>query len=366
MARKLYVDVDEARLVSGLNSSLPPMLDNLFEADVADYELYFLTSSQGPSVYEPLDWSGKSVKFAIGAPPPSAETAYVAQNSWSNLPSTVSASVTKTLTGGIGANDTQTVQFTPEAFDGTFSLTFPSQLLTFTSLSAGLFTTSGSHGLSGLQPFVVTGFGTPTGFANGSVLYVSQIVSANQFYANTTPTSTAITAYAATTAGSAYTITASTSLLLARATSAEVTEALESLPSIGEGNVQVLASPGSRYRVSFTGSKAQAAMPLLNATHSLTPFYGKTATVNLATSQLANAISASASIEAALEIEVTEGGKSETVTQALVTLRNDLITTTGGLPTVSSPASFFYLLSPNNTTFSVSVDDNGILTTEQI
>ena len=94
----------------------------------------------------------------------------------------------------------------------------------------------------------------------------------------------------------------------------------------------------------------------------LTPVYGKTASLSFNTTELINAISASASIDATMEIEVTEGGKIETVAQALVTLNNDIITTTGGVPVTVSPATFFYLKSPDNTVFSISVDNDGALT----
>jgi hypothetical protein len=365
MARKLYLDVDTGRFVAGLNGGVPPDL-SAFEGDNADYELYFLGTGTSGTIYEPLDYSAKSVKLHIGPQPPSTATAYVAAQAWSNLPSTVSATLTRTITGGTASNEQQTLAFSPDAYDGTFALTFPSQALTFVSVSAGLFTTSGSHGLAAGQAFVVTGFGTPTGFSNGAILYAAQLVSASQFFANTTATSSAITAYTATTAGTAYTITATSGVIEARASTSAVEDALEAMAPIGEGNVRVTGIAGRTYRIAFTGAKSQVALPLMTVAHALTPVYGKTATLNFNTTELINAISASASITATMEVEVSQGGKIETVTQALVTLGNDIIATTGGVPVTVSPAAFFYLKSPDNSTWSISVDDNGSLLAEKI
>jgi hypothetical protein len=361
MARKLYLDVDTGRFVAGLSGGVPPDL-SAFEGDNVDYELYFLTTGTGGRAYEPLDYSSKSVKLHIGPLPPSTATAYVAAQAWTNLPATVSATLTRSVTGGAAANEQQVLAFSPDAYDGTFSLTFPAQALTFSSVTAGLFTTSGTHGLSYGQAFVPTGFGTPTGFSNGSTLYVAQLVSGASFYANTTATSTAITAYAATTAGTGHTLTATSPLMSARDSTSQIVATLEGMAPIGTGNVLVTGTAGRVYRIGFTGAKTQVALPLMTVAAALTPVYGKTATLNFNTTQLINAISASASISATMEVEVSQSGKVETVTQALVTLSNDIIATTGGTPVTVSPAAFFYLQSPDLSTWSISVDDDGSLT----
>lgn len=363
MARKLYVNVDESRLVGGVNSSLPPVLDNLVEADNVDYEIYFVTASSGDTLYEPLDYSSASVKFAVGPNPPSTATAYAVQNTWTNLSSTVTATLSRTITGTAAVNEQQKLTLAPEAFDGTFALTFPSQALTFTSVTGGIFTTSGNHGLSVSQGFVVTGFGTPTGFSNGSTLFVAQVAGANKFFANSIVTSTAITSYTATTAGTGYTITASTVALAARSSTSQVQQALEALSQVGAGNVDVTGTAGKEYRFSFKNNKGQSALPLMTVAHALTPVYGKSANVNFNTISLVNAISASASIQGTLEIEVTRSGSVETVLQVPVTLRNDLISS--GSPSALSPSNSFLLSSPNGTVFTVTVDNEGILTTTE-
>lgn len=361
MARKLYIDTDSGRFVTGIDATYEAAF-NGFEGDNVDYDLYFLTPSSGATAYEPLDYSSKSVKLHIGPQPPATATPYVVATAWTNLATTVGASVTRIATGGIATNEQQLLQFTPEAFAGSFSLTFPSQLLTISSVSAGLFTTSGSCGLVEGQQFVASGFGSPTGFSNGDSLFVAQLISATQFFANTTATSTAITSYVAT-AGAAYTITGVTTPLDARATPATVQSALEVLPSISVGNILVTGTKGQQHKITFSGPKSQVALPLMTVAASLTPVYGKTATLNFNTTELVNAISASASIDATMEVEVTDGSKIDTVAQATVTLTNDIIPVSGSVPVPASPATYFYLQSPDNTVFSVTVDNNGILTT---
>lgn len=360
MARKLYVNVDESRLVGGINSGLPPVLDNLVEADNVDYELYFVTASSGDTLFEPLDYASASVKFAVGPTPPSGATLYATTTAWTNLSSAVTATLSRTITGTAAVNEQQKLTLAPEAFDGTFALTFPSQELTFASVTAGVFTTSGNHGLAVSQGFVVTGFGTPTGFSNGATLFVSQIVASNKFFANSIVTSTAITSYAATTAGTGYTITASTAAIAARSTTAQVQEALEILSQIGFGNVDVTGTAGKEYRFSFKNNKGQAALPLMTVAHALTPVYGKTGRVNFNTSSLANAISASATLDASLEIEVTNGTEVVTVLQVPVTIKNEVIA--AGSPTPVTGTSSFGLLDGNGATWLITIDTNGVLT----
>jgi hypothetical protein len=363
MARRLFVDIDSARLVGGFEGGSAPAPENLFRADNTDYELYFLKESESARRYEMADFSGSSIKLHIGAHPPSSATAFVAAETWTNLPATVSATVARTITGGAATAEQQRVTFSPEAVEGTFSLTFPSQALTFSALSAGVFTTSGSHGLSLFQPWKPVSFTTPTGFSNNQTLYVASIIDATRFLASDSPAGSAITAFTATSAGTGFTITASTRALPARAEVAELQNALQELPPLGANSVSVSGQPGRNYVLSFSGAKGQVALPLMSVASSLTPVIGKTGTINFNTVELTNAISASATIEAVMEIETSAGGKTETVLQVPVTLRNELIATGSPLPisTISGSASFA-LLAPDNSTWLVSIDNDGILT----
>jgi hypothetical protein len=283
------------------------------------------------------------------------------QNTWTNLASTVSATVTRTTTGGASANEQQKVSFSPDAQNGTFSLTFPSRAITLASVTAGLFTTSGSHGLAALEPFTTTGHEAPTGgLANGQTLYVASVVNSTQFRSAGTATTTPVSTYAATTAGTITTLTASTSLIPARASAGDVQTALEAVASVGSGNVLVLAVPGREYRIGYQNNKGQVELPLLTVAASLTPLYGKTATLNFATTQLANAISAAASIEGTLEVEATDGGIVETLVQVPVTLRNDIISATSPTPVLVGSTSFA-LLAPDASQWVVSIDNDGTL-----
>lgn len=368
MARRLYLDTDAGRFVEGVNSSIPAALDNLFENDAASYELYFLQRDPtGAFLYEARDFSAKSVKLHIGPNPPSTATAYVVQNTWTNLASSVSATITRTTTGGATANEQQKLSFSPDAQSGTFALTFPARTITLTSVTAGLFTTSGAHGLTALEPFTTSGMsGVTGGLVEGGTYFVASVVNSTQFRAAVTATTTTVNTYAATTAGTISTLTASTGLVPARASGVTLQTSLEAVPSIGAGNVLVVAIPGREYRIGFQAAKSQVQLPLLTVAASLIPLYGKTATLNFSTTQLASAISGAASIDATLEVEATEGGIVETVAQVPVTLRNDVITSGSPLPVSTTTATFFTLLSPNNTVWAVSVDDNGVLTTEDI
>jgi hypothetical protein len=369
MARKLYIDTDAGRLVSGLNSSIPPDLNTLFEGDAVDYELYFVKRDPlGVNAYEPQNLSAASVSLHIGEPRPSTATAFVAQNTWTDLPATVTATVTRTVTGGVGLNEQQAVAFSPEVYSGTFSLTFPSRTVALTgTITSGLFTAVSAHGLALSEPFLTSGIsGAAGGLTNGQTLFVSQVLNATQFSAATAPNRSAATSFSASSPGSALTITATSRLIDARGTAQACQSALETVASVGAGNVTVVAAPGRQYRISYENEKSQVALPLPTIADALTPIYGKTALVNFNTTTLVNALSASATIDAVLEVETTESGAVETVLQVPVLLRNDIISGTSPLPPPTTTAPFFYLASPDASVFAVSVDNSGVLTTEKI
>lgn len=364
MARELYLDVTQGRFVSGLDNGLQPSLDLFFQGDNAPYELYFVqraTSIPPASIYEPLDFASRSVKFAIGARPPAAGTAFVVQNTWANTTPTVAASVVQTVTGSASANAQQVLSFVPPAYDGTFALTFPQRAISVSGVTGGIFTTASNHGLALFEPFVLTGFSTPTGFSNGSTLFVAGVLAPNAVFAASTPTTTALTAFTAAGGGTLSTITSSTALLSARSTNLEVQSALEQVPSIGEGNVAVVAAPGSNYRLVYQGSKSQTPLAVPSVAATLTPIFAKLATINFSTVELLNAISASGAIDAVLEIESTDGASVETLCQVPITLTNDLIEA-GSLTPVTAGLTSFALLAPDGSQFIISVDDDGILT----
>lgn len=337
MARQLFIDIDQARFVGGLENNQGSGLENLFQHDVAEYELYFVRQNfNAPTIFEPQDFSGRSVKLHIGPAAPSTATAYVAQAAWSNVSSTVTASVSRTITGGTAANEQQLLSFSPEAYGGTFSITIPSRTISLTSVTAGLFTTSGSHGLALFESFTVTGSGTPTGgLVDGSTYYVAQLISRTQFRANATVTTTTITGYAATTAGSVLTYDATTQLIRPSDTAERVSAVVAALSSVGNGNVEVTAVPRKSMRFTFIGAKGQVTLPLMTVAAALTPAYHKKATLNFGTTELLNAISASASLSAVIEVETTEGGVIETLAQTPVTITNDIITNASTTPVVT-------------------------------
>jgi hypothetical protein len=370
MARKLYIDTEAGRFVGGLNSSIPPDLNSFFEGDTAPYELYFVRRDpSGATAFEPQNLSGASVKLHIGPPPPSTATAFVVQQTWANLPTTVSATAARTVEGGVASNEQQTVTFSPEAFSGTFALTFPARSVALTgTVTNGIFTSSAAHGLATAEPFIPSGLGTVTGgLTNGQTLFVAQVLNATQFSAAPAPQASAVTAFGADTVGSVGTITATSRLIPARATSAQAQSALEAVPSIGAGNVSVVATPGREYRLGYQNAKGQVSLPVPTISTALTPVFGKTANINFNTVELANAISASATLAAVLEVEATESGKVETFAQVPVTLRNDIIASGTPTPvsTISGSASFS-ILSPDSSVWVITIDDDGILTASKL
>jgi len=368
MARKLFIDTDEGRLVSGLNSSVPPDVSTLFEGDNAPYELFFLQRQGGVNVYTPRDVSAASVKLHIGEGPPSTATAFVAQQSWADLPSTSTASVSQVVAGGGSSNEQQTITFDREALEGSFVLSFPSRTIAMTgAVVEGVFTSSNNHGLATGEPFIPSGFSAPTGFSNDQTLFVAEILNQTQFFAAAARGDNANTEFEASGSGTVATIAATSGVIPARSTAEQARAVLENTPSIGAGNLSVSAAPGKQYRLAYQNEKAAAVLAIPTVSGSLLPAQGKTANINFNTTELTNAISASATLEAVLEIELTQSGTVETVLQTPVTLRNDIIASGTPTPvsTISGTASFS-ILSPDSSVWSITIDNDGVLTASKL
>jgi hypothetical protein len=127
---------------------------------------------------------------------------------------------------------------------------------------------------------------------------------------------------------------------------------------VGADNVTVLAVPGQSYRITFENEKSQVALPLTTVASSLTSIGGKSATVNFATTEMANAISASATLPAVLEVEAANGSLTETLCQVPVTLRNDIAGTASLLPTPGN--TFRRMTAPDGSVWQETIDNNGV------
>ena len=257
-------------------------------------------------------------------------TPAVFQSTWTNLSTTVTATIATTVTGSGLQNEIQRLTFSQEPFEGTFRLSFPIVALTSNStVTAGVFFTSVTHGLALNQPITITGFDTTvTGFTRGSTLFINSIPSVTSFLVATTAGGTTITtasATAATTAGSIATFLRQTDPLPASAVAADIATALQALDSIGAGGVSVAGIDGEYADITFGGGKGFCDQPTITIAHGLTAKPGKTADVNFATFALRDLVGSDNAVDLDIEIELTDSGTRQTVILSGCSVSEELI-----------------------------------------
>jgi hypothetical protein len=257
-------------------------------------------------------------------------TPAVFQSSWTNLSTAVTATIATTVTGSGLQNEIQRLTFSQKPFAGTFRLTFPDIALTSNStVTAGVFFTTVTHGLALNQPITITGFDTTiTGFTRGATVFVNSIPSVTSFLIATTAGGTTITtasATAATTAGSIATFLRQSDPLPASAVAADIATALQAFDSIGAGGVSVAGIDGEFADITFSGGKGFCDQPTLTIQSGLTAKPGKTADVNFSTFALRDLVGSDNAVNLDLEIELTDSGTRQTVILSGCAVSEELI-----------------------------------------
>ena len=257
-------------------------------------------------------------------------TPAVFQSTWTNLSTTVTATIATTVTGSGLQNEIQRLTFSQKPFAGTFRLTFPDIALTSNStVTAGVFFTSVTHGLALNQPITITGFDTTiTGFTRGTTVFVNSIPSVTSFLIATTAGGTTITtasATAATTSGSIATFLRQSDPLPASAVAADIATALQAFDSIGAGGVTVAGIDGEFADITFSGGKGFCDQPTITIQSGLTAKPGKTADVNFSTFALRDLVGSSNAVDLDLEIELTDSGTRQTVILSGCAVSEELI-----------------------------------------
>jgi len=257
----------------------------------------------------------------------------VYQPTWTDLGTALTVSVSTTLTGSALQNEVQRISFSRQPYQGSFRITVPTYNVDIAStVTDGVFITSANHGLALSQPVILTGFTALTGYTAGTQYYVRSIPQTTQFLIGVTAGAVAITTGTGTvTTGSvATTVLRQTSPLDADVTISELQTALQTLDSIGAGNLTVSGIQGSYFDVTFGGEKGFTDMPTLQVQSGLSATPGKTAAVNFNTFGVRDLLLNATSLSTDIEIELTESGERNTIILQPCTLSEELISQ-GGL-----------------------------------
>jgi hypothetical protein len=357
-ARKFYLDTQSRSLVSTAESTLAAAEPIFFDEDVESIELFFLEpTGDGNAPYRYLDYSSNTVKFAVGTTTPAA-----LQLTWLAITSAVTATITSLVTGGSGSNEQQRITLSPKPVSGGFALQLPSRNVTVSSVSANIFTAA-DHGLYSGQNVSLTAFSfTASSVANGSSYFVIRNSKDAFSLASVASSTTGLTA-AVTSGGGTVTLPAATTGQLAyNASAGEVQSALVAAGLTVDNAAQILVTGTAGQEYILTYANGSANRDYDNATivgSTLIGPYGLTADVSFATAEVA-ALVAAGTTAVKMEIEVSASGRRQTY-QKGVTLSADVIASVTTAPT-SINSSSFTILAPDSSVWTVTIDNDGILT----
>jgi hypothetical protein len=357
-ARKFYLDTQSRSLVSSAESTLAAAEPIFFDEDVESIELFFLEpTGDGNAPYRYLDYSSNTVKFAVGTTTPAA-----LQLTWLAITSAVTATITSLVTGGSGSNEQQRITLSPKPVSGGFALQLPSRSVTVSSVSANVFTAA-DHGLYSGQNVSLTAFSfTASSVANGSSYFVIRNSKDAFSLASVASSTTGLTA-AVTSGGGTVTLPAATTGQLAyNASAGEVQSALVAAGLTVDNAAQILVTGTAGQEYILTYANGSANRDYDNATivgSTLIGPYGLTADVSFATAEVA-ALVAAGTTAVKMEIEVSASGRRQTY-QKGVTLSADVIASVTTAPT-SINSSSFTILAPDSSLWTVTIDNDGILT----
>jgi hypothetical protein len=315
-ARKLYLDTGSRTFVAEPTSTLPAAGLTVFREDVEDIELYFLEPTGDFSApYRYLNYSTLTANFALGTTTPATTV-----TSFTAITTTVTITASVAITGGSGVTEIQRVQLSPAPATGYYSLSLPTRNITVSSITASVFSAA-YHALLDGQSVTLTGFSSPTGFANGSVYFVRDR-SRDGFKIATAAGGTAITA-SASSGGTAVLPAYITSPLEAGTGPAEIAAALASAAGSATQEITAIGTPDD-YRLTYGGAYAGADMPTVAITAStILGAPGLLGTLNLNTAAI-TALVAAGTTDVLMEVELTDGTKRQTF-QSTATLSADII-----------------------------------------
>jgi hypothetical protein len=357
-ARKFYLDTQARAFVSSPNTTLAAAQPLFFEEDVESVELYFLKPTGNfDAPYEYLDYSANTVKLAVGTTAPAA-----LQVSWSALPTAVTATITSLVAGGGGSNEQQRITLSPQPVSGGFSIQLPARNITVSSVSANVFTAA-DHGLYSGQSVSLTAFSlTSSVVANGSSYFIIRN-SKDTFSLASTASSTAALTAAVTSGGGTVELGAVTTGQLSYDASPSAVQGALQAAGLAENNapqILVTGAAGREYVLTYANGSANrdyANVSIVGST--LLAPAGLSANVNFATTEIAALITAGTT-SAKLEVEVSGGGRRQTY-QAACSLSSDIVTSTSPTPAPAGSLGF-NMIAGNGDVYTVSIDNDGILT----
>ena len=355
-ARRFYLDTQARQFVVGPTVGAPVAAPVFFGEDVEEIALYFLEPTpEAVAAYRFVDYSGNTVKLAVGITAPAA-----LQTSWTATTTAITASITTLTNGGSGANEVQRLSFSGDVpVEGSLSLTIPTRAVTVSSVSAGLFTAA-DHGLLDGQTVTLSSFTiSASSFANSTYFIAGR--TKDTFRISNTADGVSVNAIV-TSGGGTATLPALTTPVLSEITVANLQQAFIDAGLSLNGQPQVIdtGSYAQGFTLTFANSQANINFDPMTVSSTLAAPAGLQANVSFNTSEIAALIAAGTTSGLKFEVEVAGGGRRQTY-QTTCSLSDDIVSSTSPTP-VPVGSQGFAMLSPDSSQWTITVDNDGVVT----
>jgi hypothetical protein len=360
-ARRFFLDTQTRQFVGGFNAQFLSSSPAFFDEDVEKIELYFLEPTGDVTApYRALNYSGNTVKLAVGLTAPAAQ-----QTAWTSVSTSITASITTLTTGGSGANEAQKITFsgaTPN--DGGFSITIPSRLVDTNPAGTltGNFLYLPNHGFLTGQQILIGTIDTSTTTYEDAYWYVLNATK-DAFQISQTASGPALTNIENIDNG-IVTAAVTTPQIAFNAGPEAVQQAFidAGLQVGGSPQIIVTGSYSSGYVLTFANALGNINWPTVTVSSIMTAAPALTGNLSFATNEIAALISAGNTNNLRMEVEVSDGTLRQTYSTAAA-ISNDIITSSSAapLPTIT-PASSFNVTSPDASVWNITIDNNGVLT----
>jgi hypothetical protein len=353
-ARRFYLNTATRQFVAAPTGTLTAGGSAFFDEDVESVELYFLRPTgdlNEPFSY--LDYSANTVKAAVGLTQPAA-----LQTSWVSLSTAITAGITTLANGAPNVSEVQRLTLEGrEPVSGSLSFTLPARAVTVSSVSAGVFTAA-NHGLLNGQSVTLSAFTiSSSSFDNADYFVVQR--TPDTFRIANSPTGSAINAQV-TSGGGTATLAAITTPASATLTTTALQDVFVAAGLQVDGAPQIIVAGSASAGFDFVFANTQRGIDFdpLVVNSSLAAAPGLGADLSLNTTEVAALVAGGTTTGLSLEVEVSDGTRRQTYTTP-ASISSDIIKSASPTPL---PANTSFLLQSTSHTWSVSIDDDGILT----
>jgi hypothetical protein len=284
----------------------------------------------------------------------------VLQASWTNLSAGITTTVTTVVNGGSGASEQQLITFSQQPEQGTFAIVMPERNVTVSSVASGIFTAA-NHGLYDGQSVTMTAFSISANFANGAQYFVIDRTK-DTFKISNTANGQAINAQVTSAGGTAQLDAITVGPILYNASVASVSSAfVDSGFSVnGLPQIAVAGTVGQELRLTFSGGSGNINFSPVTIASDLRVAPTLEADVSFNTFGVRDALERGDDFQI-LEIEVSQGGARKTF-RSSASFSPDLLVDAAFAPVAVPFAGAVTLQSPNASLWSVTIDNDGVLT----